>query len=278
MKIKFLGLLGLLGLIATGCGAGSHNKSTQDEVKDFARYFVEKMNAGQIDSIKNAYPQIIEADSLISLTVDTIGVVESNPGEFIVTLSPEVTLTMKLNDDGHVTVMESKGLFAYSQDKMDMARQTGLWNEGLNDVELDTRMKDKGFEEYLKKLSAPAANASGKILSIGKLKNNGSDSYNMQSVINNSDMAVKGSDYTVTVKTNREGKKPTYSTKPGKDIPPHGSVQYQMVFGMEDNGDEVFETSQEISKINMKTSLEPSTPKMENFTGSEYQQYLESKK
>ena len=279
IRYRLIASLSILGLITVACGGDRHKNaaSSQDELRDYARYLVEKLNTGQIDSVKNAYPEIINADSIVQITLDTIGVRETSPGEYIVTLTPEVSLTMQRSADGIITVKESKGLFAYPEDKMEMARQTGLWNENLNDVELDSRMKDKGFDEYLSKLTAPAPKASGNILSIGKLKDAGSDSYSVQSVINNSDLAVKGSDYTITVKTNREGRKPTYSTKPGKDIPPHGSVQYHMVFGMDETGDDYFETWDEISKINMKTSPEQPAPVTEKFKGDEYQKYLESK-
>ena len=280
IRYKQIASLAILGLVTVACGGDRYKNaaSSQDELRNYARYFVDKLNAGEIDSVKNAYPEIITADSIVRITLDTIGVAETSPGEFLITLTPEISLTMQRAADGTITVKESKGLFAYPSEKLYLAQQTGLWNEGISDVELDSRMKEKGFEEYLRKLTAPAPKASGNILSIGKNKDAGNDSYTLQSVINNSDMAVKGSDYTVTVKTNREGRKPTYSTKPGKDIPPHGSVQYRMVFGLDETGDDIFETWDEISKINMKTSPVQPAPVTEKFKGDEYQKYLESKK
>lgn len=267
--IYFMALLGIA-IAFSSCG----KKSSDNEVRDFAKFFVEKISLNQVDSLKRFYPDIVKAETFADLQSDTILVTETSPGTFEVRLTPSVLLIANRSENGQINIMGSQGLFAYPESKMEMAKKTGMWNENISDSEFADRMQDKGFEKYL---SDRASSLTSNILSIGKLRDVGTDSYMMQSITNNTDQPISASDYNIVVRTNREGRGATYSTKSGKDIPPRGSASFQMIFGMNENGWDVWEESDEITSVKFKIPEDQLMERFASFTGNEYQDYLNSK-
>lgn len=133
------------------CACGVMKKSPEEEVRNYGKYFVEKLSANQLDSLINSYPDLAKADSIMPIQSDTIIVAETAPGLFDMTLADGIVLKVSRDDGGNITVTESRGLFAFPPDKVEIANKTGMWNKSLNDAQASERIHDEEFFKWLKK-------------------------------------------------------------------------------------------------------------------------------
>ena len=264
------------GMLLASCKGG--NKTTpEEEVRNYGKYFVEKASASQIDSLAATYADIVKADSLVNIDTDTILVVETNPGQFDVTLAKGITLKVTRSDDGNITVTESRGVFAFPGEQLDIAKKTGMWEDNLTDSELSERLKDEDFFKYLNSLQS---SMSDNIITLDRKLHITKDAefslddwkgyYN---ITNNSDYPIKGSDYSVQTKWEWMAQGEYESgreTKAGKDIAPHSTIK----FPVSGSG----RSSEEVTGIKIKIPQDELVKRFAPFTGNEYQQYLDSKK
>lgn len=259
------------------CSGGSKEASPEDQVKESVKYFVEKLSANQLDSVKNIYSEIAMADSIAPIQSDSITVVETGKGNFDVTVAEGITLKVTRSDDGTVKITESKGLFAYPADKIEFAKNTGMWDDALTDAQLNERMKDEGFADYVNnKMSSQTKN----IITIGPLNGGSFDTYHTQTLKNNSNVEIRASDYVINVTeveyywNDQYGvnePRESRTTRPGKAIAPNGStkVSFETYYGG---------SSGEVKGITWKISDEEKARRFAKYTGKEYQEYLDSKK
>lgn len=260
----------VIGLIVS-CG----KKTTpEDEVRNYGKYFVEKLNANQLDSLTASYPDIAKAHSIVTFQSDTIMVVETAPGQYDVTLAEGITLKVNRTNEGSISVTESKGLFAFPTDKVELAKKTGMWNESLTDAQASERIHDEEFFRWLKKVKSIK---SSDIISLGRTEGDGYWTRGFRYVVNKTDQPIKGSDYQVIKKYGYavfNGKDYDEGSGTellhGEDIPPHGSVKFE--FSNSSHGGE------EISSVKLKLTPEQIQERFAKFTGNEYQEYLDSKK
>lgn len=277
----------------TGLDNGGDKVSPENEVRAFGKNFIEKLSANQLDSLKAVYPDIVNADSIATIQSDTIIVVKTAPGQYDMTLAEGVTLKVSRENDGNVSVAESKGLFAFPTDKVDIAKKTGMWNDSLNDGRLSERMKDEDFfkwyENYLDMKSAPNLS-----MEVGKKKVNkkwGPGDYDGQDelltqeeqevkVINNSSEPVSGKDYVISYGISKntsmdpdiKSSKSTLKTKPGVDIQPNGTATITLYTDYT-----MWDFKIVDPKIKLKKNNDSHVKKYQP-TGNEYQEYLNSKK
>ena len=254
----------------TLCACSGKKTTPEEEVRNYGKYFVEKITANQLDSLTTSYPDIANADSIVPVLSDTILVVETSPGQYNVTLTEGITLKVNRSDDGNISVTESKGLFAFPTDKVDIAKKTGMWDDKLSDAQLNERMKDEEFFKYIKD---QIKNKTSNILTVGKYVDtsdpdaNGRFGYN--TLKNNSDVDIDPSDYSM-IYYEFDFDKQEYKTRSGKPIPAHGSIR------IESSGGTLF--GEYFEKIKWNLSEEQKVEKFTPYTGKEYQEYLNSKK
>lgn len=272
--LSFFALSLILIVIVSSCGK---KISPEDEVRNYSKYFLEKLSANQLDSLMDTYADISFADSIVPLQSDTIIIAESTPGNFDVTLMDGVTLKVNRDDEGKITVKESRGLFAFPADKVEIAKKTGMANDSISDKALANRLKDKDFFEFIHNQIEEKKNSIlsyTKNLTITKniayMMDTGSGYY---TITNNTDKDIKGSDYNMIFKYTFIGmgivNSSTISEK-GKDIPAKGSVRIPKDF----TGHHVVEFRGIKINIPEEELLSNYIP----FTGKEYQEYLSSKK
>lgn len=257
------------GMFITSCDTNK-KLSPEDEVRNYGKYFVEKLSANQLDSLKAGYPDIVKADSIIPVQWDTIMITESSPGQYDVTLAEGVTLKVSRSDDGKILVTESKGLFAFPADKIDIAKKTGMWEDNLSDLVVAERLGDNNFFDWVEKSKNIK---SSDIISLGKGVESTYERPGYATIVNKTDQPIKGSDYKVIYsEVYFEGMYPIESTKtkPGKDIPPHGNVRYE-VLTFNRGGEKV-------KGIKLTLSPEQIKERFASYTGNEYKEYLDSKK
>ena len=266
MRKVLLALLPFLML----CACGEKKSPPEEDARNYGKYFVEKLKTNQLDSLKASYPAIMEAESIVPFESDTIIVTETTPGQFDLTLAEGVMLKVNHSEDGNFTVTESKGLFSFPPDKVELAKKTGMWDENLSDVALLERLSDDDFFTYLKKNKTVNPN---NIIALGKVVNGSYASPGYALIENKTDQPIKGSDYKVIFsEVYFEGMMPfeTTKTKAGKDIKPHGSVKYEIM--TYNRGGE------EIKGVKLNLSPEQINERFLTYTGTEYQDYLNSKK
>ena len=191
-------------------------------------------------------------------------------------LSPGVNILVKEEGTGDFVVMESHGLFAYPDDKVELAKNTGLWDAKLTDAQLAERMHDNGFKDYIQNL---IKKKKSNMLTAGEFVY---DNYSYekigQKVVNNTDQEINASDYTLTIKETyynwaEEDFKTDKKTEKGKFIPPYGSVTFDCIYSYYDD----YGSGPELSRINIKIPDEEILRRFLKFTGNEYRDYLDSK-
>lgn len=250
----------------------SCEKKPEVIVDEFAVKFAEFVNDNEKDSILKYYPDFLLSDSLVEVDTDDIRIKKESETSYIIEYSSDIVLETEINKSGKITIENSYGLISFPEDKIDLAKKTGMWDSEISDTDLSRRMNDNEFFEYL---NNNAKEKTKNILKIGaKHYPPASPFYESQNIINNTDQPIKGSDYTVTIKNHiycpDGSEEDYYSTKRGKDIKPNGSIWYEVIEGQ--HGYE------EISKINLTLSEEELMNRFAPITGNEYQQYLDSKK
>ena len=146
-KLLLLIVAAVVGVLAGCNGFGS---SDANQVKDFANKFVQFVKSSNHDSIVAMYKGL---EGLNVRFADLAGDVEveedsNSPGTFTVKIG-NADLTVVRAQDGTMSITNSHGLLAFDPQKLDFARRTGQYKDGLGDVEQAQRMCDVGFEEYL---------------------------------------------------------------------------------------------------------------------------------
>lgn len=245
------------------------------EVADFAADFARKAQAGQVDSLKTVYPQIEDADSIaIKFVADSLSVEDTdNEGIYRVNFGGGVTATVRMDENGRMTVADTKGLFAYPKEKVQFAEKTGALKGEMTDAEKAKRMTivDLMAEDIYEKYSAKRKNA---VVNLGFtvtrdimfMMDTGAGYYTLK---NTTDEPVKGSEYTITWEDayiGMGGDRTSHRTQTGKDIPANGTVRFPIQFTGHD--------SSSISKITMKELSNEEFMAIYTPVGNEYEAFI----
>lgn len=288
MKRIFISSIIVLCMAVVGCKSEEQKKEEQAQaVKEWAEDFARFASANMTDSLIAAYPGMTASDSVrLDYQPDAISVTpEAADSTFLVHLASGVTLNVNLNPDGKISVTDSHGLFHFNQQKMEIAQKTGMYDESLSDLALAKRFNDESFFQYVTNLSNKSIKP---IVSLGQSipdpPSGGSMATGNDVIVNNTDVTLNGSEYSIVYKIwgyyEEHGKKPVNGeefgewteVRKGKPIPPKGSIKIPYMkhthFGETVNGVKV-----NISPEEIKKRFFPYT-----YTGTEYQDYLNSKK
>lgn len=285
---KIILILMLASLMITGCDEkkqrSTPEKSQTEEVKLFVAKFIKFVNSNAIDSVKAMYKGLDPMDVKFVTLYERPKVEENaeKPGKFDVSIG-EVKLVVTRENNGTLKVTESYGLFTYEPNVLELAKKTGQYKDGLNDIELAKRMTDKGFYEYYKSLqNKPLTNP----LKLGKLvvTHKGGQESNVDfnegyvSVTNTSSQPVSGNDFKLIYYRGNyfhmAGREPEEVDEDefggdvrenGKDIDAGGSVKYSIKWDGYGSVDDF--------RIEWLAKKKPYMP-----TGKEYDDYLKMKK
>lgn len=204
-----------------------------DPVKIFAEDFGRKAAANQLDSVRLLYPGAAKADSLsLTFNADSIKIEETaTPGTFVVTYSPLASMTIKRSEQDSITVVDTKGLFAYPKARIDSARKTGQYADSLPDSELAARMNDSLFVEFLAKNFQRELSKNVRATS---MRNQGTPMYGNEFVTaaarvsNSLSKQIDGRDYIyVYIREYPHNMIEEAESEGGKNIPAGGSARYE---------------------------------------------------
>lgn len=280
MRKILLSLIAMALVALVSCN-GLGGTSDADQVKEFVTKFVKFVADNNVDSVKAMYNGLDGLDVNFAQISEEMVVEEdsSNPGTYTVKVG-EVELTVTRAQDGTMSITDSHGLFTYDPQKLDFARKTGQFKDGLGDIEQAKRMNDEGFEEYL--LNKINSKIKGGLKIIGH-ETYGDEYYEGEwmsakgivfTVKNNLDVDVPGSAYSVIYKSGYWGDMSTAQTEviPGKDIAPQGTVTVRSTrLGPDMESDDKWSVSMKsLSPEQLIGSYVP--------TGTEFEEYLSTKK
>ncbi|MBR4389351.1 MAG: hypothetical protein IKT00_09265 [Prevotella sp.] len=233
------------------------------------------------NTIVHLYPDAVKANGItLNYNRDSLRI-EGNEHEteYLVTFAPNVWAKVVTDQNDSLIIKESKGLFSYPESKLKFAKDTGWYDENLNDVENAERLADEGFPDYLLKAFNASVKSGLKIIKTGTW---GDDYYEGEWVSskgvtfvvqNSSPYNVPGSAYNILYKEGYwGGGSMERETVPGQDVMAGQSVTLKtnrLGSSMES------ETGQtlNISDLSMDDFLSQFKP-----VGNEYEQYLQNGK
>ena len=259
--------LGLLGVISC-----SQNKK---RVQAFAETFVGYVNANQMDSIKAVYPTA-NFDSIAPLTADSIQITETD-GLYRVNYGGSQWIEVKENEEGTLTIENSKGIAAFPQEKYEIAVGTGMLNDSIPDSKAQELLNDSTYFAWL---NDKAKDSYDKVLEVNCINNKSGakdEGVNGKMVVqikNNLPIDMESKLYTIhyTMYQRPMGEDPTgwkgTRTKPGISVRAGETVNMTITdYGVLSNPRAV-----------LKMPLDEYLAKYYKPTGKEYQEYLDSKK
>lgn len=274
-KLFYFATCGLI-FITTACSGGAGGK--EQKAQTFAEAFAGYVNANQLDSIKAVYPTL-NFDSIAPVATDSITINEVD-GTTRIDFGGGKWIEVTEGEAGDVTVVNSKGIAVFPEDKLQLALNTGMLTPEVTDVKSQELLNDSTYFDWLSKKS----NSGDCVIQIkpGKLKSTyrGEAQKGSMTVTltNLSDSPISRSDYTIAYKTNEsngytDNSRRNYTknnTHKGIDLKPNGSGTIDL---------SKWETYKfynfEVKPVKGKESA---IKKQSDFTGKEYQEYLDSKK
>lgn len=276
MHVLPFAILVIMLIVMAGCQQKEKEKtivvpeeSPEKPIMEFAGWFAEKASNNEIDSLKHVWGDVVLGDSL-TLNLDSISLEKTDsPDTYIVRFSPTQAIKVMTGAEGDISIVESWGIFAYPEVRELLARQGGMWDADLNDVDMAERMRDEGYFEFVtERINSSASN----VIGIGGVSHTGNGVLE-QKIMNKTDKPVLGSDYNVKIRQTFYRPEQTdsvyYKLMDGKDIAPNGTVIYNLTQGS--NGDEV------VDGICLVLSNAEQVEHYVRLTGNEYQEYLKWK-
>ncbi len=277
MKKTILSIVVLLSLLfLTSC---DKNK----EVKQFATDFAAAVQSGNKSEITKMYPGAASADSLVfTFDAEKAEIEELESGGWKVVLGEGKDIFIVKNEaDGTLSIKDSHGVFFIPDSKKDFALKTGWIEKGMSDIQILERFLDTGFEASLieKYISDIKKSLSAKITGSW-----GDDYYGgtwisaagiIITLVNKSTSDIPASAYDVIYRTWYWGD-PSNKLKEiikGKDVPAGKSITLKtskLGANMESDNDLILDFHPDTLQATFYKNYLP--------TGSEYKEYLSSKK
>lgn len=257
-------------ILLSACGADKENK-----VETFGKNFAAYVNASQLDSIKAVYPSA-NFDAVIPVSADSLTVTENGNGTYRISFSGDTWVDVTVEENGDIKVLESNGFAAFPEEKYEMGKNTGMFNDNPTDVVKAERLDDSAFFEWLNaKMREKAANAidlkAGKLRYVPWTMAEGGDGYKTCTLTNTTDHPISRNDYYLAYTDywadGTEGDTGTEQcTHPGIDLAPGATGQIEL------KGQCTIDFLN-IRVIYKNDSITKYTP-----SGTEYQEYLDSRK
>lgn len=255
---------------------------SDNKVEKFVEHFTAAINNNDRGTIERLYPDAKKASALtLNFNRDSLRIESGGQqDEYMVTFAPNVWMRVAVDKNDSLVVKESKGLFSYDQSKLKFAKETGWYDEKLNDAENAERLSDEGFTDYLLKEFNTSVKNGLKIVNVGTdgdlyIDGGWVSCTSMTFVVKNSSpYNVPGSAYNILFKEGFwHGQYWESEIVPGKDI----ATGQQVTLGTE----RLAKSSQESETSH---TLRVSDLSMDDFmsqfhpTGKEYEEYLKSGK
>lgn len=251
---------------------GNGNDPQTMDINDFAAYFADLAARNMRDSLYQVYPDVRNADSIsFAPAGKPFAITDLGGGKYEIVYSPTLKILVEKDPQGHLTVTETFGLFAYDSIQSSLASRSGLKEVGINDVELARRMNDTDFFRYLAEKSQIKTTD---ILQVGAPVYNSTDGITgYVPILNLTDSEVAGEDFMISLHsmTDHNGQEENQLMMvAGRDIAPNDTIRVEVV-----------NAPYHVLRVNgvkFKLSQEELSEKYAPLTGNEYREYLEGKR
>lgn len=265
-------------IVIAGCSNSerkAENSSPEENIKEQLNRFSAFARNNQTDSLKAIYPQIELTDSVRAFELNEKTVItKKNPdgNVYTVTLNPEMELTVSLGENGTVNIIDSKGLFVFPNDKLEIARQSGMYDPSLSDKEMAERIADEKFFEYISSLINTKTQ---KILKIGETDYFDEQMLAYTKISNLTDQPIRATDYKIIIGEryynafDGESICDDHVYRGNKDIAPNGSMT--VITDISGHGGDY------VKDVKITLSKDERQKRFFKYSGHEYQDYLKSK-
>lgn len=253
----------------------------ESKVKSLVADLATAINTGDKSSVTALYPDAAKAIELtLQYSEDNVTVTPLEvEGSFRVAIGDKVELTVVKNaESGNFTVENSRGLFKWPKERMEMAVATGWYDDKLTDKKNAERLSDEGFVDYL----------GGSLLAEIQRKVYAKTTYDLRPAVhgtsyevevrNDNDFDLPGDAYIATATLwgfdfDRLESVPTRTKKEfsGNNVPAHGTARYNIP------GTVDFEYESWEADIRVTMTKEQAIAKFLSPKGTEYAEYLKVK-
>ena len=246
-------------------------------IRDFNERLLSFITNNDISLASHLYPALNLNDSLNKNIFNNdfeISILES-PDSYKITYNPDINYIIRRDGDNFI-IVDSHGLLAFPEDKLEISKKTGLWDSSLSDIELSKRIHDDKFFEYLGKRYQGNLD---KVLNINPtlypINNLGEGFFE---IINNSNLNISGNVYSIKLKRSRPIINPNsdeiitnveYEDIGGIDLEPNSKGEIKVEYYVMGHGEDL-----EIEKIEWITLPINLINNYITFSGNEYQEYL----
>lgn len=121
-------------------------KQNNDLMQNFAEIFARNAINNQIDSISFVYPDVKYADSIgLHFNPENLKIspLDQEGIYYRIKYSPETSIDVVRKNNGAINVVQSHGLFVFPDTLVTLAKNWGLWNNKLSDVEISRIIKEQ---------------------------------------------------------------------------------------------------------------------------------------
>lgn len=246
----------LVSILCVICSCAS-NKSIK-----MAKEFCNAIQIQDKEVILQLYPESLQSDSLVLPTSDLKFNAKTVEGKSVVELTDGCYLVMEKDSDGGLKIVDSKGLFFFSPERIDFGSRTGWIDAGMTDQEIAERFNDSGFIYFLvgkfkEGLSVKSVNSSYDGLVC--------DRFWTTTIVNNTGVDIDGSDYSISFKPEVSFDTPFPKQSSGEDIKNGASLSFTYPASMEEG--------KVVGIIEFSISDTDILSKYVKPTGNEYEQY-----
>lgn len=254
MKGRFYYYL-LLSILFVSC-------STDSEIKNFVKRFETAVHSGDRASIERMYPDAVLADSFsFNYIEDSITIAENN-GSYDIRQSKETSLVIVKKENDSLIIKNSKGIVAYPDGLLSFAKEVGMLEDDVDDVQKSKLLSDKDFFVYIGKKSLAQLQSRLSVnISYGINPVNNKIPI-FATVRNNSEFTIDGADYNLS--TSFFGR--SCGNFSGKELKPGGSAQFTFYIPIAEG--------QPYVNINLTVSPEVASYKYYIPKKNDYQLYL----
>lgn len=123
--------------------------SDKGQIIKFAEDFSDAIARHDTTTIRKMYPDAIKADSLFfAFNHDSI-TIEKSEDIFKVKFGSNILAEMKKDSEGKYSITKSKGIFYFRPKLIQFAKNVGLIDDELSDNQINERLSDSLFVNYL---------------------------------------------------------------------------------------------------------------------------------
>lgn len=139
MTIRTAFIAALTAFLLTAC-----NKE-EKKVRDFALDFASKAQLNDVRDIRRMYPAAEICDSFaLDYLADSVKLEKEQDG-YIVRFNDDRSVLVRLDEEGHMSVDASYGVFAFDPDLIGFALRTGWIDQYMDDATIAVCLKDHEF-------------------------------------------------------------------------------------------------------------------------------------